>query len=172
MSDELLRKYIIDVPDFPKPGIIFKDLTPIFETPDVFNHVIQRFEEFYQSMGANKLVAIDARGFLLGGALAHKVGAPLVLARKPEKLPRETDKVEYALEYGTNSLEVTKGSFQNQDKVIIIDDLLATGGTAKACVELVQRQGGNVQGLAFVVELAFLEGRGNLGLDIFSLAKY
>jgi adenine phosphoribosyltransferase len=160
-----LEKHIRDIPDFPKPGIVFKDITPLLKDPEGFRRTIEILEEQIQPLKPDLLLGIESRGFLFGGALAHKMSLGLIIARKPGKLPYDTDSVSYDLEYGSATLELHKDAVSPGQRALIIDDLLATGGTAAACAELVRNQKGQVAGHAFVVELAFLEGRKKLEPD-------
>jgi len=160
-----LEKHIRDIPDFPKPGIVFKDITPLLKDPAGFKRATEILEEQIRPLKPDLLLGIESRGFLFGGALAYKMGKGLIIARKPGKLPYDTDSVSYDLEYGSATLELHKDSIAAGQRVLIIDDLLATGGTAAACAELVRNQQGEVAGHAFVVELAFLKGREKLEPD-------
>ena len=160
-----LEKHIRDIPDFPKPGIVFKDITPLLKDPGAFKRAIEILEEQISPLNPDLLLGIESRGFLFGGALAHQMGKGLIIARKPGKLPYDTDSVSYDLEYGSATLELHKDAVPAGQRVLIIDDLLATGGTAAACAKLVRNQQGEVAGHAFVVELAFLEGRKQLEPD-------
>jgi len=153
---------IVDVPDFPKPGITFKDITPVLSNGQAFAEVTGAFADRWRDAGLDAVVGIESRGFIFGASLAHELGIGMVIVRKPGKLPRETFKVSYDLEYGSDTLEIHKDSFAPGAKVLIIDDVLATGGTAAACVELVQNAGGEVAGCGFVLELDALEGRSKL----------
>jgi len=154
-----LESFIRDIPDFPKKGIIFKDITPLLLDPGAFDAALQNMILPYADRCVDKVLAIESRGFIFGGAMARQLGCGLVLARKPGKLPAETIQEEYTLEYGTNSLEVHTDSIRENDRVVIVDDLLATGGTALAAVNLVERLKGRVRGLEFLIELDFLDGR-------------
>ena len=160
-----LEKHIRDIPDFPKPGIVFKDITPLLKDPQAFRKTIEVLEEQIRPLKPDLLLGIESRGFLFGGALAVKMGLGLIIARKPSKLPYDTDSVSYDLEYGSATLELHKDAVSPGQRVLIVDDLLATGGTAAACARLVRNQKGVVAGHAFVVELAFLEGRTKLEPD-------
>lgn len=160
-----LEKHIRDIPDFPKEGIVFKDITPLLKDPEGFRKTIEILEEQIRPQNPDLLLGIESRGFLFGGALAHKMGLGLIIARKPGKLPYDTDSVSYDLEYGSATLELHKDAVSPGQRVLIIDDLLATGGTAAACAKLVRNQQGQVAGHAFVVELKFLEGRKQLEPD-------
>ncbi len=153
-----VRELLRDVPDFPKPGIIFKDITPILQSPEAFLAVANEMCSLVKMLGGTKLLAIESRGFLFGAAIAPMLGLPLVLARKPGKLPCETVRATYSLEYGEDALEVHRDALQTGDRVIIIDDLLATGGTAEAVCLLVESLGAEVAGCIFLVELCALGG--------------
>ncbi|MBM3926357.1 MAG: adenine phosphoribosyltransferase [SAR202 cluster bacterium] len=168
-----LKSYIRDIPDFPKFGIIFKDITPLLQSPAAFRYVVDEFAGHYESRRIDAILAIEARGFLLGSALAYKMGKPLVPVRKRGKLPFQTVSVTYALEYGSDTVEIHRDGIMEGHRVLIVDDVLATGGTMAAACKLVQESGGKVEGLAVLMELAFLEGRKNLpGYDIFTLIQY
>ena len=156
---EMLGTHIRDIPDFPKPGIIFKDITPLLASPEGFKASVELMAEHYRPMNIQGVVAVESRGFIFGGPLAMELGIPLHIVRKPGKLPYDTDSVEYSLEYGTDKLEMHKDSIEAGARLVIVDDLLATGGTAAATVELVGKQGGEVVECAFVIELDFLKGR-------------
>ena len=172
-SLEQARALIRDVPDFPQPGILFKDLTPLLGEPAAFRAVIDELAGRVRDRGFHRIVAIESRGFLFGAALADRLGLGLAPVRKLGKLPYKTDRVEYALEYGTGTLEVHVDAVRPGEKVVVIDDLLATGGTAAATTKLIQQLGGTVEGAAFAVELTFLNGRKKLnGVDVFSLIQY
>jgi adenine phosphoribosyltransferase len=168
-----LREYIRDIPDFPKPGIVFKDITPLLLDPAAFDHAVGLLADHARPLDIDMIVAAEARGFIFGGALARELGVGFVPARKPGKLPHETVSVEYGLEYGVDQLHVHADALSGGARVLIHDDLLATGGTAKAKIDLVERLGGRVAGCAFVVELAFLAGRETLaGYDVHALVRY
>jgi adenine phosphoribosyltransferase len=168
-----LRRYIRDVPDFPKPGIVFKDITPLLVEPAAFDDAVRRLADYARPLDVELIVAAEARGFIFGGALARELGVGFVPARKPGKLPHETVSVEYGLEYGVDALELHADAIRGGTRVLIHDDVLATGGTAKAKVDLVERLGGRVAGCAFVVELSFLKGRELLaGYDVHALVAY
>ena len=168
-----LRNYIRDVPDFPKPGIVFKDITPLLVEPAAFDAAVNALAEYARPLDVELIVAAEARGFIFGGALARELGVGFVPARKPGKLPHETISVEYGLEYGVDSLELHADAIRGGTRVLIHDDVLATGGTAKAKADLVEQLGGRVAGCAFVVELEFLNGRDLLaGYDVHSLVRY
>jgi adenine phosphoribosyltransferase len=168
-----LKKLIREVPDFPQPGILFYDITTLLKDGPGFRQVIDALKEHYQGSGADMVVGIEARGFIFAPALAYALGAGFVPVRKPRKLPSDRVSVSYQLEYGTDSLEIHKDAISHGHSVLIVDDLLATGGTAAAVTKLVERVGGRVAGTAFVVELSFLKGRDKLaGYDVFSLLQY
>ena len=167
-----LKAFIRDIPDFPQQGIDFRDVSPLLGNPEAFRDVIKRFRLEWDG-DIDAIAALDARGFLFGGALAFVLALPLVMLRKKGKLPGETIGIEYGLEYGTASLEVQMGTFAPGSRVLVIDDLLATGGTAAAAVTLVEQSGACVAGCAFVVELVALRGRRMLGdYRIQSLVAY
>jgi adenine phosphoribosyltransferase len=162
MSLDHARALIRDVPDFPQPGILFNDLTPVLGDPAAFRAVVGALEERVRGKGYQRIAAIESRGFLFGAALADRLGLGLAPVRKLGKLPYKTVRVEYALEYGSGILEAHVDAVQPGEKVLIVDDLLATGGTAGAAGDLVEKQHGIVGGYLFVVELAFLKGRERL----------
>jgi adenine phosphoribosyltransferase len=157
-----LKASIRDVPDFPKPGIVFKDITPILNNGQLFRLAVTIFAERYQRKSVEKIVAVDARGFIFGGALAHYLGIGLSMVRKKGKLPYEAHSHDYDLEYGHGTLEMHIDAVEKGQRVVIIDDLLATGGTAEAAAKLVGKCGGEIVELAFLVELSFLKGRERL----------
>ena len=157
-----LRAFIRDIPDFPKPGIVFKDVTPLLLDPRGLDEAVARLARLSEPLGVDFVAAAEARGFILGGALARELGAGFVPARRPGKLPHDTVSAEYTLEYGINALEVHADALAGGAKVLVHDDLLATGGTALALCELVERLGGQVVACAFLIELSFLDGRERL----------
>jgi adenine phosphoribosyltransferase len=168
-----LRQFIRDIPDFPKPGIIFKDITPLLACPDAFRHAIDRMVEHYQDRAVDAVAAVEARGFLFAAPLALALHKPLVPLRKPGKLPYQTHSLSYVLEYGSAELEVHIDALIQGASVLLVDDLLATGGTMAAGCKLVEKAGGRVAGCAFLVELTFLEGREKLKPhEVFSLIRY
>ena len=170
---EDLKKLIREVPDYPKPGILFYDLTTLLKDKDGFRALIDRLCAHYDGQKIDLVVGIEARGFILAPALAFRLKAGFVPVRKPRKLPAKVAKVSYALEYGTDALEIHEDAVQKGQRVLLCDDLLATGGTAAAAVQLIRSLGGVVESAAFAVELSFLNGRAKLrGLDVFSLMKY
>jgi len=157
-----LRAFIRDIPDFPKPGIVFKDVTPLLLDPRALDEAVARLARLSEPLGVDFVLAAEARGFILGGALARELGTGFVPARRPGKLPHDTVSAEYTLEYGINALEVHADALAGGAKVLVHDDLLATGGTALALCELVERLGGQVVACAFLIELSFLDGRERL----------
>jgi adenine phosphoribosyltransferase len=168
-----LRDRVRDVPDFPKPGIVFKDLMPLVADAAYFRETIDRLEELARPRQPDIILGAEARGFIFGGALADRLGCGFVPARKPGKLPWETVEATYELEYGMDSLQIHADAISKGTRVIVHDDLLATGGTARAKTDLVERLGGEVVGVLFVVELTFLNGRDKLsGYDVESLIQY
>ena len=168
-----LKKLIREVPDWPKPGILFYDLTTLLKDKQGFRTLIDRLCAHYANRHVDVVAGIEARGFIFAPALAYRLGAGFVPVRKPNKLPSKTAQVTYQLEYGTDSLEIHQDAVQPGQRVLVCDDLLATGGTAAATVELVRKLGSEVIGAAFAVELSFLGGRAKLpGLDVFSLIQY
>jgi len=170
---ESLKSLIREVPDFPKKGILFYDITTALKDKLGFATLIDALSEHYIQQKIDLVLGIEARGFIFGPALAYRLNAGFVPVRKPGKLPAATVKYDYALEYGTNTLEIHKDAVQKGQRVIIVDDLLATGGTAEATIKLVESLGGKVTGLAFVVELDFLKGREKFkNYDVFSLLHY
>jgi adenine phosphoribosyltransferase len=168
-----LRQHIRDIPDFPTPGIVFKDVTPLFLDPAALTYSIDALAAYARERRVDYVMSAEARGFVLGGAVAAAADAGFVLARKPGKLPRETASVQYQLEYGVDALEVHSDAVRGGARVLVHDDLLATGGTAGALCGLVEQAGGVVAGCAFVIELAFLRGRDRLrDYDVHSLVTY
>ncbi len=168
-----LRDYIRDVPDFPRPGILFRDITPLLKDAAAFRAAVDRLVEYCEPLRLDAIVGIESRGFLLAAPLAYCIGAPLIPVRKKGRLPFETHTVSYDLEYGTDALQVHTDAISEGQHVIIIDDLLATGGTMSAAAKLVEQTGGQVAGLVALIELTDLNGRGQLnGYDIFSLIEY
>src|SRR6266478_7812524 len=170
---EPLKKLIREIPDFPKKGILFYDITTLLKDKLGLATLIDALAEYYLPKKVDLILGIEARGFIFGPALAYRLNAGFVPVRKPGKLPAETVKVSYELEYGSNALEVHKDAIGQGQRVLIVDDLLATGGTAVATAELASGLGGQIAGLAFVVELDFLRGREKLAkYDVFSLLHY
>jgi len=168
-----LKQYIRDVPDFPQPGILFRDITPLLQDHAAFKSVVDRFTHEYRTAQLDAVVVIESRGFIFGAPLAYNLGIGLVPVRKPGKLPAAHMSVEYALEYGTSQLDIHEDALKRGDKVVIVDDLLATGGTAMAAAKLVELLGAHVHSFAFLVELAFLNGRERLrDYKLLSLVTY
>lgn len=168
-----LKRYIREIPDYPSPGVGFKDITTLMAHPGALDAAITGLADRVRGKRADMVVAAEARGFLLGPALARDLGAGFILARKPGKLPHDTVKAEYQLEYGTDTLEIHSDAIARGARVVVHDDLLATGGTAKAVCELVERLGGEVVACVFLAELTFLHGRDRLtGYDVRSLVRY
>lgn len=168
-----LKDTIRVIPDFPKPGISFKDITSLLKNPEALRTAVDILAEHFADSGIEMIVGIESRGFILGAPLAYKMGLGFTLIRKPKKLPGEVLSVEYDLEYGSDSLEIHKDAFTPGTKVLVVDDLLATGGTILAATELIGKLGGDIVGLAFLIELGHLEGRKKLGDHaIFSLVEY
>jgi len=168
-----LKSYIRDVPDFPEPGVLFRDITPLLQSAQAFQHVVGRLTERFQGSGVDAVVGIESRGFLFAAPLALNLGVPLVPVRKAGKLPAARMTVEYALEYGSGQLDIHSDALNRGDSVVIVDDLLATGGTAVATAKLVELLGARVDAFAFLVELAGLGGQERLeGYEVFSLIRY
>jgi adenine phosphoribosyltransferase len=168
-----LAALVRDIPDFPKPGIVFKDITPVLASPEGLDAAVGGLASYARDLDVAFVIGAEARGFLLGPALARELGAGFVLARKPGKLPHETVRAEYLLEYGTDALELHSDAVAEGARVLVHDDLLATGGTAKALCELVEQLGGQVVGCAFLIELSFLDGRERLtGYPVHALISY
>jgi len=175
MSDDIasIRGAIRDIPDFPKPGIVFKDITPLLSNGALFGKTIDLMAERYRGQRIDTVLGIESRGFIVGAALAYKLGAGFTVVRKPGKLPYETHSASYALEYGTDTLEIHTDAIARGTRVIIADDLIATGGTAAATAELVSKLGGTVVECAFVIELSFLGGRKKLQpYGVYSILHY
>ncbi|ADG69465.1 adenine phosphoribosyltransferase [Planctopirus limnophila DSM 3776] len=168
-----LREYIRSIPDFPKPGILFRDITPLLSNPDAFGYAIDEFKRTFAPTRPTAILAAESRGFLFGAPLALALGAAFIPVRKPGKLPYKTRKFSYDLEYGSDSLEIHVDAVGQGSRVLLIDDLLATGGTIEACAKLAQEAGAEAVGCGFVVELSFLDGRKKLGnYPIKSLITY
>lgn len=169
----ILKGKIRDVPDFPKPGVLFKDITPLLADAQAFRAALDLLGDRYQDRGIDVVVGVEARGFIIGSALAYKLGAGHVVIRKAGKLPFRTHRAVYQLEYGTDTLEIHEDAFDPGARVLIADDVLATGGTVTAAIELVNKLGGEIVELAFLVELTFLKGREKIAqYPVFSLIKY
>ena len=168
-----LKKLIRDVPDFPKKGIIFKDITPLLQNPKGLRDTVEAISNHYKNKKIDIVVGVEARGFILAPTIAFNLGAGFVPIRKPGKLPYEKISMSYALEYGTDTLEIHKDGVRKGQQVLMVDDLLATGGTMSGCCKLIESLGGNVVGCAFLIELSFLNGKKALDkYDIYSLIKY
>jgi adenine phosphoribosyltransferase len=175
MSDDIarIRQAIRDIPDFPKPGIVFKDITPLLANGPLFGKTIDLIAERYNGKKIDTVLGIESRGFIIGAALAYRLGAGFSVVRKPGKLPYETHSASYALEYGVDTLEIHIDAISRDARVIIADDLIATGGTAAATAELVTKLGGTVVECAFVIELSFLKGREKLKpYGVYSILQY
>lgn len=167
------KKFIRDIPDWPKKGIVFKDITPLLGDGKAFAALIDQIAGHYEGKGIDRVAGIEARGFLMAAPLALKLGAGVIPIRKKGKLPYKTHRAEYALEYGTDSLEIHQDAAKKGEKILLIDDLIATGGTAKAACELIENTGAEIAGVCFAIELAFLKGRDKLGgRGIVSLITY
>jgi len=168
-----LAEKIRDIPDFPKKGILFKDITPLLADGNAFKKTVDELSDRLRTKNIDKVVSIESRGFIFGAALAYKLGAGFVPVRKGGKLPYKTCAVTYDLEYGQDTLEMHEDAIRKDEGVLIVDDLLATGGTASAVVDLIVKLSGRIEGILFLIELEFLKGREKLkGYDIFSLIKF
>jgi len=168
-----LEDKIRTIPDFPKKGIMFKDITPLLQDPKAFHLVIEKIIDHFKSKKITAIVCAESRGFIFGAVLAYQLNAAFVPLRKPGKLPYKTYRQEFQTEYSTDSFEIHVDGIKKGDNVLIVDDLLATGGTAKAAVDIVEKLGGKIAGIAFVIELSFLKGRDKLkGHDVFTLITY
>ena len=168
-----LKSHIRDIPDFPSPGILFRDITPVLALPDAFKYVIDSLMDHYSKDAFDCIVGIESRGFLLGAPIAYVMQKPLVLVRKQGKLPYDTLSVEYSLEYGSNIMEIQVGDISQDSRVLVVDDLLATGGTLQAAAQLVENCGATVVGMGLVIELNGLGGRDLLSkYDLYSLVQY
>lgn len=168
-----LKSMVREITDFPKEGISFKDITTVLKDGQAFRYSIQTMADYYRPKRPEIVVGVESRGFLIGAPLAYELGVGFVLIRKPGKLPAETEHVEYELEYGTDALEIHRDAISPGTKVLMVDDLLATGGTIKAAAKLVERLQGDIIGFGFLIELMYLEGRKQLsGYDVLSLVKY
>ncbi len=168
-----LKKYIRTVENFPKPGIMFRDITTLLKEPEGLKASFNALVDFTKGLKIDKVVGIESRGFMLGAMIAEKLNAGFIPIRKPGKLPAETVKEEYSLEYGTDAVEIHKDAIEAGESILLHDDLLATGGTARAAVNLIEKLGGNVVQVSFIIELSFLKGREKLeGYDVRSLVDY
>ncbi|MGD0728668.1 MAG: adenine phosphoribosyltransferase [Candidatus Micrarchaeaceae archaeon] len=173
MQDEYIKSKIRDIPDYPKKGILFKDITPLLKDPDAFAVCMEELASKLDGKSIDYIVGIEARGFIIGSALAYLLKKGFIPIRKEGKLPAQVVKKEYTLEYGTSTIEIHKDAIEKGSNVVIVDDLLATGGTAKAAADLLTEIGANITAIAFVVELSFLNGREKLSdYEIMSLIKY
>lgn len=171
-SVELIKSCCLDVPDFPKEGIIFRDITPLLQDRVLFSKTIDIFADRYRDKNIDGIVAVESRGFIIGAPLAYKLNVGFIPARKEGKLPREAISEEYSLEYGVAGLEIHKDAIVKGQRILIVDDVLATGGTAHATINMVERLGGNVVGLAFLIELVDLQGRAQVGdTPVYSMIK-
>ena len=175
MAESDYSGLIVDIPDYPEPGVIFKDITPLMADPKGFAAAIDDLADHFKDAGITKVVGAEARGFLVGAPVAYRLGAGFVPARKPGKLPRDVYSQSYSLEYGTDELQIHKDALSADDKVLIIDDLVATGGTAVATAKLVEQAGAEVMGFGFILELCYLDPRKEIGAaydqDVFTLIK-
>ena len=173
MKASELRACVRDIADFPKPGVSFRDITPLLSNTDAFRSTVDLIADHFEGQRIDRVLGVEARGFIIAAPVAYKFGAAFVPVRKAGKLPWEIERVEYELEYGTDLLEIHRDAVDPGDSVVIVDDVLATGGTAAATARLVEKLGGTVLGLAFVIELEFLEGRQKLeDHDVLSLITY
>ena len=173
VDEQWLKQHIRDIPGFPSPGIIFKDITPLLADVEAFRATVDTLAEAYADQAVDRVVGVEARGFILGAPVAYRLGAAFIPVRKPGKLPHEVEGLEYELEYGTDTLEVHRDALGPGHRTVVIDDVLATGGTAAAAAGLVEKLGGEVVGLGFLMELTFLGGRDRLpGREITSLLTY
>lgn len=170
-----VKEYIRTIPDYPHKGIMFRDVTTIFESDEAYPRMVKEFSEFYKNKGIDKVAGIEARGFILGGAIAHMLGIGFITVRKQGKLPRETHKEEYKLEYGQDALEIHTDAIKKGDNILIVDDLIATGGTALAALNLINKGGGKVTDACFIIDLPELGGSNALtqnGCSVFTLSTY
>ncbi|MDP9075371.1 MAG: adenine phosphoribosyltransferase [Actinomycetota bacterium] len=172
-GDTWLKDFVRDIPDFPKPGVVFKDITPLLADPRAFHHSIDALADHFADRKIDKVLGVEARGFIIAAPIAYRFGAGFVPVRKVGKLPWQVHRQQYLLEYGADALEIHNDALAEGEQTLIIDDVLATGGTASAAAQLVERLGGKVTGVGFVIELGFLAGRGKLeGYDAVSLVEY
>ena len=175
MSDFAYADLIVDIPDFPEPGVVFKDITTLLKDPEGFAGTIDAIVEQYKDAGITKVVGAEARGFMIAAPVAYRLGAGFIPARKPGKLPRSTFSEAYELEYGTSELQIHEDAIEADDVVLVVDDLVATGGTCVALIKLIERFGAKVAGIAFLLELAFLNPRDTIrdatGVELFSLVQ-
>lgn len=172
-NNALLEKSIRNIPDFPKPGILFRDVTSLIQNKTAFKKSVDLLAKKYKGKGIDKVVGVEARGFIFGAAVAHKIGAGFVPVRKKGKLPFKTISATYALEYGIDTLEIHQDAITSGEKILIIDDLLATGGTVEAVIKLVKQLGGKISGVGFVIELVDLHGKDKIKeYPVYSLVKF
>lgn len=169
IESQSFQQYLTSTPNFPQPGVTFQSYEKLLKDPQAFHRVILAFADRYRDANLDAIVGLDARGFIFGSALAYELNVPFVMARKPGKLPGKVERLSYSLEYGNNALEMEVGILSKGDRVVIIDDVLATGGTAKAAIDLVERLGGKVFETAFFIELSFLHGREKIARPVYSL---
>lgn len=170
-----IKEFVTTIPDYPHNGIMFRDVTTVFESDDAYPRLVREFSELYKNKGINKVAGIEARGFILGGAIAHMLGIGFITVRKHGKLPRDTHREEYTLEYGQDALEIHTDAIKQGDNILIVDDLIATGGTAVAALNLITKSGGKVTDACFIIDLPELGGSKILqenGCTVFSLAEY
>ena len=168
-----LKKYIRDIPDFPQKGVMFRDITTLMKEPEPFKYVIDEVVEKYKDARIDKLVSVEARGYIFGGAIAYLLNCGFVPVRKPGKLPAETVGLEYTLEYGTNTIEIHKDAIEPGERVLVFDDVLATGGTVQATCKLIEQLGGKVIACVFISDLTYLKGSEKLkDYEVFSLVQY
>jgi adenine phosphoribosyltransferase len=168
-----LKPYIRDIPDFPKAGILFRDITPLLQSADAFSHTIDLLAQRYENEALDVIVAVESRGFLFGAPLAYKLGKPIVPVRKPGKLPGATHQADYTLEYGSNTMEIHVDGIGQGQRTLLLDDLLATGGTLEASAKLIEMSGGIVGAICVIIELTDLNGRDRLaGYDVHALLQY
>ncbi len=168
-----LKKYIRNIPDFPQKGIMFKDITTLLKEPAVFKYTVDAIVDRYKNKNISKVVSVEARGYIFGGAIAYNLNCGFIPVRKPGKLPAETISMEYTLEYGKNTIEIHKHAINNSERILVFDDLLATGGTVLATCQLIEKLGGEIIGCAFLINLTYLNGAEKLkGYNVFSLIEY
>lgn len=168
-----LKKYIRNIPDFPQKGIMFKDITTLLKEPAVFKYTVDAIVDRYKNKNISKVVSVEARGYIFGGAIAYNLNCGFIPVRKPGKLPAETISMEYTLEYGKNTIEIHKDAINNSERILVFDDLIATGGTVLATCQLIEKLGGEIIGCAFLINLRYLNGAEKLkGYNVFSLIEY
>ncbi len=168
-----LKKCIRNIPDFPQKGIMFKDITTLLKKPAVFKYTVDAIVDRYKNKNISKVVSVEARGYIFGGAIAYNLNCGFIPVRKPGKLPAETISMEYTLEYGKNTIEIHKDAINNSERILVFDDLIATGGTVLATCQLIEKLGGEIIGCAFLINLTYLNGAEKLkGYNVFSLIEY